>query len=484
MKSIRDEIVTRRRKRIAAEGHTLGVAVPTRRSVPLEPLLGEPALICEVKRRSPSRGAIDAALDPVELTRTYVGHGARSISVLTEEDYFHGSLADLMAVKRAHPHCAVLRKDFLLDSQDIDVSFRAGADAVLLIAAILERAELAALIAAAEALGMTALVELHDETDVAKVSDLRPHVIGINARNLSTFNVDLFAPLRLHHHIDWEHTAVFESGIFTREDARFVGCGGFDAILVGEAVVRSPERIPEITSGLSNPRHEVAVSHPRADFWSRLAAARNVREEGRPLVKICGITNRADALLAVELGADMLGFVFAESPRRAETDLLGTLTDIPALKVAVVVSGGSHGPLDPIVANLLSDGLIDAIQFHGDELPIECSRAAFPYYKALRLGSPDDASALTSFASPRVLVDARSSGAYGGTGKRLSPEIVAAASEAGPLWLAGGISDENIASIVCTYAPELVDVSSGLEKVPGKKDPDRLRRFFKELTNA
>jgi len=487
MTNIRDEIVAHRRSRIASEGHTLGARVPSRRQVPLVPLLGDPPLICEVKRRSPSRGEINETLDPVELAGAYVASGARSISVLTEEDYFHGSLDDLIAVKRAYPECAVLRKDFLVDRQDIEVSYRAGADAVLLIAAVLSHAQLQALILATQERGMTALVELHDADDVEKARPLRPEVIGINARNLSTFAVDLLAPLRLRHLIDWKHQAVFESGIFGREDARLVAQSGFGAVLVGEAVVREPDRIGEITAGFLHPRQGVRTTHPVGDFWYRLAGRvqNGAGAAGlRPLVKICGITNREDAEVAVALGADILGFVFADSPRRVDPQVVESLGDLDVLKAAVVVTGGGHGTVPESVASLLAGGFVDAVQFHGDESPEECASWAYPYYRALRLSSPDDVAMIRTYGSPRVLVDARVADAYGGTGKQLAPELINAATEIGPLWLAGGLDDRNIAEIVRTHRPELVDASSGLELSPGRKDHQRLERFFKELTDA
>ena len=478
----------------------LGSRVPQERAAPLVTFLGDPPLICEVKRRSPSRGNINAGLDPVELAGRYLANGARSISILTEEDYFHGTLDDLMAVKRAYPQCAVLRKDFLVDREDIDVSYRAGADAVLLIAAALSATGLRQLMLAARELGMTALVELHDLDDVNKVRDLAPGVVGINARNLSTFAVDLLAPLRLRRLIDWEHQAVFESGIVTREDARLVAQAGFNAILVGEAVVREPGRIPLIAAGLRDPRAGVQTVHPTADFWRRLAqrtAPANETSPGgteslgatrnpgrRPLVKICGITNREDAARAVELGADLLGFVFAHSPRRADPELVKSLGDLDVLKVAVVVTGGEHGPLPETVASLLAGGFVDAVQFHGDESPEQCAAWATPYYRALRLSEPDDAAMIRSYGCPRVLVDARSAHAYGGTGKQLAPDLVRAAAANGPLWLAGGLNEKNIAGVVRDYRPELVDASTGLEASPGRKDHQRLERFFKELADV
>jgi len=478
--NIRDEIVARRRGRIAAEGHTLGADVAPERTAPLVRFLRAPRLVCEIKRKSPSRGAIDAGLDPVELAGRYVDRGVRSVSILTEEEHFAGSLDDLMAVKRAHPNLAVLRKDFLVDEEDVEVSYRAGADAVLLIASVLDADELARMHARAGELGMAALVELHEDDDFEKARAVAPPLVGINARDLSTFRVDLLTPVRLRAKIDWDHRAVFESGVFTREDALLVSSSGFDGLLVGEAAVRDQDAIGEILAGLrGQPSADGDPARATApDFWRRLTA--RMRAD-RPLVKICGITNRHDAELAVELGADLLGFVFADSPRRADPAIVGDLADLPALKVAVVVTGGAHGPLAPEVRALLEEGLLDAVQFHGDEEPDECAAQAFPYYKALRLDRPEAADALERYRSPRILVDARDSTAYGGTGKRLSPETIAAVRERGPLWLAGGLSHENIARVVADYAPELVDVSSGLEAGPGRKDEEKLRRFFEEL---
>jgi len=495
---IRTTIVRRRRERIEREGHALRATVPETRLVPIVPLLQDPPVICEIKRRSPSRGAIASKLDPVEQAGRYVERGVRSISILTEEDHFAGSLNDLVAVKRAYPELSVLRKDFLLDDEDVELSYRAGADAVLLIASILSADELARLNRTAAELGMAALVEVHDNEDIAKARDLKPELVGINARDLTTFTVDLLTPMRIRHLIDWPNRTVFESGVFTREHARLVASGGFAGLLVGEAVVRRSDCIPEIIDGFRLPRRDVSAFHPTGDFWSRLAAGSSdsmgsVTAGGpsggpstggpvrRPLVKICGITNREDAESAISLGADLIGFVMADSPRRATPEFVRSMKEIDVLKVAVVVSGGSHGPLDPDVAELLREGAVDAIQFHGEESPDECETGAFPYYRAVRLGSTDDAQQISAYGSPRVLVDARARDAYGGTGKRLSQELVAAAAARGPLWIAGGINDENIAEVIRSFRPELVDASSGLEREPGRKDHARIRRFFAEV---
>jgi indole-3-glycerol phosphate synthase/phosphoribosylanthranilate isomerase len=476
--------------------------VPAERSAPLVRFLRDPALICEIKRRSPSRGAIDTAIDPVALAAEYAARGVRSVSVLTEEDHFGGSLADLIAVKRAHPDLAVLRKDFLVDEEDLLVSYRAGADAVLLIASMLSGEELSRMHALAARLGLAALVELHDPEDFEKARAIAPPLVGINARDLVSFRVDLLTPVRLRSRIDWDHRAVFESGVFTQEDALLVSTSGFDGLLVGEAAVRDRDAVTGILKGLEGRLPDLANAAPGAagggagverDFWRRLT--RRMRAD-RPLAKICGITNRADAELAAGLGADLLGFVFADSPRRADPDLLRELADLDVLKVAVVVTGGVGGRrlpdevrglpdtvrgLPDAVHGLMDEGLIDAVQFHGDEEPDECAPQAFPYYKALRLGDVEAAAGIARYRSPRVLVDARDSRAYGGTGKRLDDAIVRAAAEIRPLWLAGGLSDTNIGETVARYRPELVDASSSLEAEPGRKDPARMKRFFTEL---
>jgi indole-3-glycerol phosphate synthase/phosphoribosylanthranilate isomerase len=384
----------------------------------------------------------------------------------------------------------VLRKDFLLDEEDIDVSYRAGADIVLLIATLLDERRLAALHARAIGLGMSALVELYTAEDAEKARAIAPELTGINSRDLTTFTVDRMHPLRIAAQVDWPTTLVYESGVFTGEDARLAGAAGFGGILVGEAVVRNSALIPELSAGLARGLQDlptVGRAAARSDgFWSRVAgrqAALRAHSRARPLVKICGITNRADAEVASEAGADLLGFVFADSPRAASEELLAELADLSVLKVAVVVSGRGK-PVPPAVTRLLQGGLIDAVQLHGDETPEECEQLAFPYYKALRLREREDAALLTRYRSPRVLVDAADRKAYGGTGKRLDGELVDAAAEAGPLWMAGGIGTQNVCEIVKRHRPELIDASSKLEAEAGRKDHAEIRRFFEEISHA
>ena len=208
------------------------------------------------------------------------------------------------------------------------------------------------------------------------------------------------------------------------------------------------------------------------------AARHRLAGSGRPLVKVCGITNRADAETAVALGADLLGFILAPSPRRARPEAIRELADLPVVKVGVVVNDVAEA------LQLLRDGCLDALQLHGDEAPDECYRIAFPYYKALRVGVPADLDAELAYRCPRVLLDAFSPAARGGTGQRVADDLLArrAAREgARPLWLAGGIGPDNVAAVIRDHAPELIDASSRLEAEPGRKDHDKLRAFFRQV---
>lgn len=476
--NVLERIVEKRFSRIKTEGCALGAAVPSERAFPLIHFGTDPFIICEIKRRSPSRGAINTNLDPVTQAGQYIERGINAISVLTETDHFAGNLEDLMAVKRAYPRTAVLRKDFLLVPEDIAISHRAGADAVLLIASILEKERIHELYDMAMALGMVPLVEVHDHADIEKVRELQPVCTGINARDLKTFSVDLTVPLQLQEHINWKTRLVFESGMWNEEDAAFAAASGFAGILVGEAVVRNPERVYELMRGFKSGIEAAAVSSGAspAFFWRRLFKAK--RNPG-PFIKICGLTRSEDVEYAQELGADILGFVFADSPRRANAELLSALPAKLPIKSAVVVT--DRGRLPEEVEELLKAGLLDVVQFHGNEAPEDCYRGAFPYYKALRLKDLSDVDQISAYRCPRVLVDAYSTEAQGGTGRMIDSDLVNAAANKRPLWLAGGIDPDNIRSVLETHSPELIDVSSRLEESPGKKDHGRMYQLFSEI---
>lgn len=472
--NIRDQIVATRRGRVARQGHELGHPVPAERLCPLVPFGRDPFLICEIKRKSPSRGAIATELNPVEQARRYREAGVQSVSILTEEDHFAGSLTDLMAVKTAFPDMAVLRKDFLLDESDVRVSYRAGADAVLLIASLFQPEEFARLYRLATQLGMRALVEIHDDADVEVVRSVEPDLVGINSRDLRTFHVDRLHPPKLQVTLDWEPQTVFESGVWYEEDVIFARSTGFSGVLVGESVTRNPRLIPHLVEGFQAPV-------PDASFWNVVAS--KLRAE-RPLVKICGIRREQDGRLAADLGADVLGFVFADSPRRADASVVRALSDVDVLKVAVVTANRAASDLPREVVDLLADRRLHAVQFHGDEEPGACFSAHYPYYKALRLRNTAAVESVASYRSPRVLVDAYSPEARGGTGAVVPEDILDEVRAHHPLWLAGGLSPSTIRRAIERFRPELVDVSSGVESRPGEKDREKLTAYFREISNA
>lgn len=195
------------------------------------------SLIAEMKRASPSRGPIRPDAGVSEIVRAYQEAGARAASVLTEPEYFGGSLDDLAEARRACD-LPLLRKDFLVDEYQLLEARAAGADAVLLIVAALEPERLATLIHAASDLGMDALVEVHDEQEVEAAVDAGAEVIGVNNRDLHSLKVDLETTYRLLADIPAGTVVVAESGIGAREDVLELERAGVDAILVGEALMR------------------------------------------------------------------------------------------------------------------------------------------------------------------------------------------------------------------------------------------------------
>lgn len=197
-------------------------------------------LIAEVKRGSPSAGVIREDFDPVAIARIYEGAGASCLSVLTDERYFGGRLEYLTSVRRA-VRLPVLRKDFVIDPYQVWEARAAGADAVLLIAEILDDDELGELRGLIEDLGMTALVEFHDEGNLERVLRCGARVVGINNRDLKRFETDPGLTLRLRDRIPADITLVSESGIKTRADVAALEEAGVSAILVGEALMRAPD---------------------------------------------------------------------------------------------------------------------------------------------------------------------------------------------------------------------------------------------------
>lgn len=205
-------------------------------------------LIAEIKAASPSRGVLRRDINPSQIALEYQEGGASAISVLTDKKFFQGKLAHLEAVRRV-VKLPILRKDFIIDRYQIIEARASGADAVLLIAAILDEKTLNVFLDTASQLGLDSLVEVHTEEELRKVLNTPATLIGINNRDLHTFTVDLKTTLRLRPLIPGDRTVVSESGVKTRADVRFLEDAGIDAILVGEALVQSGdigEKIKEL----------------------------------------------------------------------------------------------------------------------------------------------------------------------------------------------------------------------------------------------
>jgi len=269
--------------------------------------------IAEVKRRSPSAGDLRPDADPAKLAAQFAGAGAAAISVLVDER-FAGTLDDLRAA-RAATDAPLLGKGFFSTKEHLQELRDAGADAALLILRDLDDAVCAQLLAHALELGMDALVEAHDAEELARATELGAPIVGINARDLSTFRIDRRRQLELVASAPGGSLIVAESGIHTRAQGAAAELAGAHAVLVGSALMQAPDPAAKLRELLS-----------------------------RPLVKVCGLTRQEDVDFAVDAGADLLGFILAaKSPRRADAVL-----DVPdtALSVAVFVTEQEETPAD------------------------------------------------------------------------------------------------------------------------------------------
>jgi indole-3-glycerol phosphate synthase/phosphoribosylanthranilate isomerase len=296
------------------------------------------AAIAEVKRRSPSAGDLRPDADPGRLAAQFANAGAAAISILVDER-FGGSMEDLRAARVATT-APLLAKGFFTEERELRELKAAGADAVLLLLRDVDDERATALLSSARDLGLETLVEAHDAGELERAVGLNAEVIGVNARDLSTFEIDRVRQLGLVARLA-RHPAVVvaESGVHSRAQGAAAELAGADAILVGSALMRAPDPPAKLREILS-----------------------------RPLVKVCGLTRQEDVDQAVEAGADMLGFILAqESPRRANAVL-----PVPddRLSVAVFVGEAAETGSDLVQIYRRETGRVrgrDAVLFRGDE---------------------------------------------------------------------------------------------------------------------
>ena len=373
--------------------------------------------IAEFKRRSPSAGDISPGARVENVVRAYETGGARAISVLVD-DAFAGSVDDLRAA-RASTSLPLLAKGFFSTDEHLRELRDAGADAALLILRDLDDAATAELIHAAEELGLDALVEAHDEDELERATRLGATVIGVNARDLGSFRIDRRAQLALvakaHARFkQGDRVVVAESAIHTRAQAAAAELAGANAVLVGTSLMRADEPEGKLRDLIS-----------------------------RPLVKVCGLTRQEDVDAAVEAGADLCGFIFAEgSPRRAP-DVLPVPDTV--LSVAVHVGESQERGADLVQLYERQDGTVrgrDAVLLREGE-PV-ARVADLPWE-----GEDPDHWQNARGADDRLV-------------------------------LAGRLGPHNVRAAIRAVRPWAVDAASQLESAPGIKDHDKVRAFVQE----
>jgi indole-3-glycerol phosphate synthase len=273
--------------------------------------------IAEIKRRSPSLGDIRPDADPAQLAAAYARVGAAAVSVLVDE-LFGGDWDDLRAA-RAATGVPLLAKGFFSTEGHLRTAKEAGADAVLLLLRDLDDAQVRMLLGLAGDLGLDTLVEAHDADELERAVALQAPAIGVNARDLSTFEIDRETQLALVARIPPDRVAIAESGVRTRAQGAAAELAGADAILVGSSLMQAPD--------------------PAAKLHDLLA---------RPLVKVCGLTREEDVAVAAEAGADLAGFILVPESPRAAKDVLPVPDELLAVAVWVGQAGPSSASLDQV----------------------------------------------------------------------------------------------------------------------------------------
>jgi len=414
-------------------------------------------VIAEVKRASPSRGLLAPNFDPVGLARTYAANGASLISVLTEPHFFQGAPAYLPAIKAA-VDLPVLCKDFIYDEYQVYEARSWGADLMLLICAILDDTQLRYLLGIARSLGMHCLVEAHNEEEVQRAVAAGAMIIGVNSRDLKTFQMYPGLIRTLRPLIPADRVLVAESGIHTQADARRLARYDVQAMLVGESLITSRDIAGQLRQLLQGANASTQI-------------------------KICGLSEERSVQTAVEAGADLFGLVFYDPshryvpPQRAR-ELVETLGEART-RIEVV---GLFVNKEAAYINDVADQVgLDIVQLHGHETPDFCQLIQRPVIKALHMAGPADAENIREYRSVvwRLLLDTPSPG-WGGSGETHDWQLAREIASQQPIILAGGLQPENVAQAVAQVHPWGVDVSSGVETAK-VKDEGKIHAFIEQV---
>lgn len=458
-----------------------------------EETLGRPGMhfICEVKKASPSKGLIASEFPYLQIAGEYEAAGADCISVLTETDYFLGSDQYFMEI-RQQVQLPMLRKDFTIDPYMIYQAKAMGADCVLLICAILQENVLKEYLQLCDRLGMSALVETHTEDEVRMAVRAGARLLGVNNRNLATFEVDLSTSRRLRELVPKQIIFVAESGIRTAEDIRELSRAGVQGVLVGETLMRSRNKgamLRELAAGSEiQPEKEKAdVENSDAENSDTAQSSETFRDRKRSCrVKICGLKTEEDVRIINSLRPEYAGFVFAGKKRKISDEQAMLLRQQlhPEIKTVGVFV---NEPPEHILS-LCREGIIDMIQLHGDEQEEFVrelrKQSGKPVIRAVRIQSVRDIIQAADSAADYLLFDSFQAGIAGGSGESFCWDWIAKAEQELSVqgkvlpkyFLAGGLSPEN-AAMAAGFHPFALDVSSGVE-TEGKKDEKRIAEFL------
>ena len=424
--------------------------------------------ICEVKKASPSKGIIAEHFPYLDIAKEYEVAGAAAISVLTEPDFFKGDKKYLQEIAST-VKIPVLRKDFIIDEYQIYQAKVWGASAILLICACLDVPTLTKFRELADSLGLSSLVEAHDENEVQMAIDCGARIIGVNNRNLKDFTVDVQNSVRLRNLVQDDVIFVSESGLETPEDIQVLRDNNIGVALMGETFMRSPNKVEKLAYLYGSTYYT-------------------------PKVKMCGISKVETIPAVVEAKPDYMGLVFAPSKRQVTVDQAKTLVE--ELHRGYAQKYGSdteHDKNDTIktvgvfvnetVDNLVTianEANLDAVQLHGDEdetfIQSLKERTNVEVWKAIQIRSAADVEKWIDSSADMLLFDAYHKDERGGTGEVFDWSSLDTFER--PFMLAGGIDSTNVARAIRTVRPYGIDISSGIE-TNGVKDDEKITAFTK-----